>query len=101
MDSGQQSRVAGAGLGCGVRLVTRGENRAVEQPGETLGEMLAILREEIGGELIDRNGEDQLRRFCGLGCLGRSYSVCGRCRGVFGECRCADEKSGGQGQRAE
>ena len=63
----------GAGLGRGVRLVAGRENDAVRQPPEAAGEMLAVLGEEIGRELIDRDGDDQagaLRRLRGGGRRG-------------------------------
>ena len=53
--------MAGAGLGRAVRLVAGGEDHAVRKPPQAAGEMLAILGEQVRGELVDRNGDDQPR----------------------------------------
>ena len=53
--------MAGAGFGRGVRLIAGGEDDAQLQPPQAAGEILAILGEQVGGELIDRNGDDQPR----------------------------------------
>ena len=61
--AGEDGRMAGAGLGRGVRLVAGGEDRCpARQAPEAAGEILAIFGEQVGGELIDRNGDDQPRR---------------------------------------
>ena len=75
--AGEDGGMARAGLGSGVALIGRGEHRASHQPGQPAGIVLAILREEIGGELIHRDGDEQLGRIgrgrgrgrvCGGGC---------------------------------
>ena len=57
--------MAGAGLGRVVALIAVGEDHALGQALEAAVEMLAILGEQVGRELIDRDGDDQLRRFGG------------------------------------
>src|SRR4051812_32980696 len=54
--------MAGAGLGRVVALVPRREDYALLQPPQAASEMLAILREEIGGELVDRDSDDEFGR---------------------------------------
>ena len=55
--------MAGAGLGRGVRLIAGGKHRPLaRQLRQPAGEAAAILREQIGGELIDRDRDDQLWR---------------------------------------
>ena len=54
--------MAGAGLGRGVALIGRREHRALLQPGKTAGEARAILREQIGAELVNRKRNDQTGR---------------------------------------
>ena len=63
--------MAGAGFGRGVALIAGGEYGALRQPLEPAGEMRAILGEEIRGELIDRDCDDQLRLWRGCGCCWR------------------------------
>ena len=61
--------MAGAGLGRGMRLKARWKHRPILQPRKATGEIAAILREKIGGELIDRNGDNQPGRSgwrCGI-----------------------------------
>jgi hypothetical protein len=58
--------MAGAGLGRGMRLIAGWKHCAHQQPPDAAGEMLTILREQIGGKLIDGNRHDQAGR--GGGC---------------------------------
>ena len=61
--AGEDGRMAGAGLGRGMRLIAGGEGHAVaRQAPQAAGEILPIFGEQIGRELIDRDGDDQARR---------------------------------------
>ena len=53
--------MAGARFGRGVALIARGEDDAGQQAFEAAGKMIAIFGEQIGGELIDRDRDDQFR----------------------------------------
>ncbi len=59
--AGQDGGVAGAGLGRGMALEARGKDRAARQALHAGGVGRAILREEVGGELIDGDRHQQLR----------------------------------------
>ena len=59
--AGQDGRMAWAGLGRRVRLVAGGEHNALRQAAEPARVVAAIFGEEVGGELIDRNGNNQPR----------------------------------------
>ena len=97
--AGQQGGVAGASLGRGVRLIAGWEHRPFLQPLQPAGVMAAILGEQVGGELVDRDRQHQLWSRLG-GNLGR-----GNRRGRFiGQCgrgeRGSKRKGGDQGETA-
>ena len=60
--AGKDGGMARAGLGHVVALVAGREHHPLLQPPQPAGEMLAILGEQVGRELIDGDGDDQLRR---------------------------------------
>ncbi|MND79210.1 hypothetical protein D3C80_709400 [compost metagenome] len=63
MNPGQDRGMSGAGLGQTVGLVAVGRDQAfVGQATQTARPATAILVEQVGAELIDHNGHDQLRR---------------------------------------
>jgi hypothetical protein len=45
-----------------MALIARREDDPGQQACEAFGEVIAILLEQVGGELVDRDGDDQLRR---------------------------------------
>ncbi len=68
MHAGEDRRMARAGLGRGMALIAVGEGDTFGEPGKPAGEAVAIAREEIGGELVDRYGDDELGRDRRFGC---------------------------------
>src|SRR5207249_4860201 len=62
MIAGEDGRMAGAGLGRRVALISVAEHGAARQPREAAGELRAILVEQIGRELVDRDDDEELRR---------------------------------------
>jgi hypothetical protein len=49
-------------FGGGMALEPGGEHRALQQTGKTAGIMFAIFGKQVGAELVNRNGHDQLGR---------------------------------------
>ena len=76
--------MTGAGLSRGMRLIARGKHRTVLQPCKSPGEMTPVLREQIGGKLIDRDRHHQPRSRGGgngRGLLGSGFgsAECRQC----------------------
>jgi hypothetical protein len=63
------------------------------QPRETVGEVAAILREQVGRELVHRDGDDQPGRHLGRGRLDRGGA------GAFRRRRPASGKGNGKSKR--
>ena len=102
--------MAGACLGRGMALIARGEHRAGQQPREAVGEMVAVLREQVGRELVHRDRDDQLGRRARRGgrgslapwrdgrCGGRSLARLARVLRARGQReRGGKEQRGGEG----
>ena len=54
--------MAGAGLGRGMALVAVAEHRRPDASrAEPAGELRAIFVEQVGGELVDRDGDEEFR----------------------------------------
>lgn len=63
MAAGQDRRMAGAGFGRAMRLITRGKDSARREPRKAAGELAAIFGEQVGRQLVDRDHHDQLGRW--------------------------------------
>src|SRR4051794_33300609 len=71
----EDRRMAGAGLGRGMALIAVAEHGPRRDPREAIGELRAIFIEQVGGELVDREDDEQLGRmrlclWLGGGCSG-------------------------------